>query len=143
MGNAEENIPTQFMMQAFSTNHGVDTMMSSYGVLPGYTKLLEMLHTSTKQNNTIHNSDEKTVGVHALMAEFTGESKYTNSLKKFCDHAVSGQTKSPGGMLHYAQWGSLRYAANAAFICLQASDLVDGKSATYTDLAQSQMDYIL
>merc|ERR1712015_155358 len=33
--------------------------------------------------------DDKTVGVHALMAEFTGESKYTNSLKKFCDHAVS------------------------------------------------------
>ena len=63
--------------------------------------------------------DDKTVGVHALMAEFTGEKKYTDSLKKFCDHAVSGQTKSPGGMFHYAQWGSLRYAANAAFICLQ------------------------
>ena len=25
----------------------------------------------------------------------------------------------------------------------QAADLVDGKSATYTDLAQGQMDYIL
>jgi len=87
--------------------------------------------------------DDKTVGVHALMAEFTGESKYTNSLKKFCDHAVSGQTRSPGGMLHYMQWGSLRYAANAAFICLQAADLVDGKSATYTDLAQGQMNYML
>ena len=63
--------------------------------------------------------DDKTVGVHALMAEFTGEKKYTDSLKKFCDHAINGQTKSPGGMLHYMQWGSLRYAANAAFICLQ------------------------
>ena len=63
--------------------------------------------------------DDKTVGVHALMAEFTGEKKYTDSLKKFCDHAINDQTKSPGGMLHYMQWGSLRYAANAAFICLQ------------------------
>ena len=63
--------------------------------------------------------DDKTVGVHALMAEFTGEKKYTDSLAKFCDHAINGQTKSPGGMLHYMQWGSLRYAANAAFICLQ------------------------
>ena len=63
--------------------------------------------------------DDKTVGVHALMAEFTGDKKYTDSLKKFCDHAINGQTKSPGGMLHYMQWGSLRYAANAAFICLQ------------------------
>ena len=26
---------------------------------------------------------------------------------------------------------------------VQAADLVDGKSATYTDLAQGQMDYIL
>ena len=26
---------------------------------------------------------------------------------------------------------------------LQAADLVDGKSAIYTDLAQGQMDYIL
>ena len=26
---------------------------------------------------------------------------------------------------------------------LQAADLVDGKSKTYTDLAQGQMDYIL
>ena len=63
------------------------------------------------------------------MAEFTGEKKYTDSLKKFCDHAINGQTKSPGGMLHYMQWGSLRYAANAAFICLQVwkdlSDLSD------------------
>ena len=116
--------------------------------------------------------DDKTVGVHALMAEFTGEKKYTDALKKFCDHAVSGQTRSPGGMLHYSSWGSLRYAANTAFICLQvrmklwyknccfphqspnhmnsyfslrlqAADLVDGQSATYTDLAQGQMDYIL
>ena len=63
--------------------------------------------------------DDKTVGVHALMAEFTGDKKYTDSLKKFCDNAVSGQTRSPGGMLHYAEWGSLRYASNAAFICLQ------------------------
>ena len=36
---------------------GVDIMMSSYGVLPGCTKPPEMLPTSTKQNNTIRNSD--------------------------------------------------------------------------------------
>ena len=65
--------------------------------------------------------DDKTVGVHALLAEATGEAKYTDSLEKFCDHAVSGQQRSPGGMLYYMQWGSLRYAANAAFICLQVN----------------------
>merc|ERR1712080_552337 len=40
-------------------------------------------------------------------------------------------------------WGSLRYASNAAFICLQAADLIAGKETTYTDLAQGQMNYIL
>ena len=63
--------------------------------------------------------DEKSTGVHALMAEFTGEKVYKDSLKKYCDHALNGQTRSPGGLIHYAQWGSLRYAANTAFICLQ------------------------
>ena len=68
--------------------------------------------------------DDKTVGVHALMAEMTGDSVYKDSLKKFCDHAANGQQKSPGGMLYYAEWGSLRYASNAAFICLQVKKLI-------------------
>ena len=63
--------------------------------------------------------DDKTVGVHALMAELTGEQVYKGSLEQFCDHAVNGQTKSPGGEIHYMRWGSLRYASNAAFVCLQ------------------------
>ena len=67
--------------------------------------------------------DDKTVGVHALMAEMTGDAVYKDSLKKFCDHAASGQEKSPGGMLYYAEWGSLRYASNAAFICLQVTKM--------------------
>jgi endoglucanase len=87
--------------------------------------------------------DNKAVGVQALLAELDGGSAYKNSLKTFCDKAVSGQTRSPGGELHYFQWGSLRYASNAAFICLQAADLVAGKKDTYTDLAEGQMDYIL
>ena len=68
--------------------------------------------------------DDKTVGVHALMAEMTGGDVYKNSLKKFCDHANNGQEKSPGGMLYYAEWGSLRYASNAAFICLQVTKMI-------------------
>ena len=65
--------------------------------------------------------DDKTVGVHALMSELTGDAVYKDSLAKFCDHAMNGQQKSPGGMLYYMEWGSLRYAANAAFICLQVT----------------------
>ena len=67
--------------------------------------------------------DDKNVGIHVLMAELTGESVYKEPLKQFCDHAVSGQQKSPQGMLYYYQWGSLRYASNAAFICLKVKNL--------------------
>ena len=63
--------------------------------------------------------DDKIVGVHVLMAELTGENTYKQPLQSFCDNAVSGQTRSPNGMLFYYQWGSLRYASNAAFICLK------------------------
>ena len=66
--------------------------------------------------------DDKNVGVHVLMAELTGEATYKNPLKSFCDNAVSGQTRSPQGMLFYYQWGSLRYASNAAFICLKVNN---------------------
>ena len=64
--------------------------------------------------------DDKAVGVQVLMAEaFPSEQKYQNAIKGYCDNAVSGQTRSPQGQLFYAQWGSLRYASNAVFICLQ------------------------
>merc|ERR1711963_684628 len=55
--HAEENTLTPFMTQASSINHGVDTMMNSFGELLGYTKLQEMLLTSTRQNNTTINLD--------------------------------------------------------------------------------------
>ena len=35
-----------------SSGHGMDIMMSSFGVLLGYTKPQEMFHTSTRQRNT-------------------------------------------------------------------------------------------
>merc|ERR1712142_487439 len=41
------------------------------------------------------------------------------------------------------QWGSLRYASNAALVCLQAAELIPSKSEAYTKMAQEQMDYIL
>ena len=61
-----------------------------------------------------------------------------------CQYYVDHQ-RSPQGRTHYLQWGSLRYAANAAFICLQASDLTKdkGKSETFRKYALGQMEYML
>ena len=72
--NVEENIPIPYMMPASSTSkkistdekylsrqtshffeilgHGMDIMMNLFGELLGYTKQLEMLHTSTRPRNT-------------------------------------------------------------------------------------------
>ena len=72
--NVEENIPIPYMMPASSTSkklstsgkclsrqishvfeilgHGMDIMMNLFGELLGYTKQLEMLHTSTRPTNT-------------------------------------------------------------------------------------------
>jgi len=78
------------------------------------------------------------------MAEaFPSEQKYQNAIKGYCDNAVSGQTRSPQGQLFYAQWGSLRYASNAVFICLQAADIMADRTEAYTTLAEGQMEYIL
>ena len=65
--------------------------------------------------------DNKKIGVHTLMAELTGDQIYKDSVQGFCDYAVSGQSRSPGGMLFYDGWGSLRYASNVAFICLKVN----------------------
>ena len=63
--------------------------------------------------------DDKNLGNHALLAELTDEPLYKRPLQEFCDQAINGQTTSPGGEKHYTSWGSLRYASNAAFVCLQ------------------------
>lgn len=91
--------------------------------------------------------DNKKVGVYALMAEaLPNEAKYQVSLKNFCDSLMNGVQKSPKGQLWFgqmSQWGSLRYASNAAFVCLQAAELIPSKDKAYTNIAKEQMDYIL
>jgi len=87
--------------------------------------------------------DDKAVGCSALLAELTGKSTYVNALKAHCDDATTRQTSSGGEVWWDYPWGSLRYAANSALICLQAADLVDGKSETYTKFAEDQMAYSL
>jgi len=88
--------------------------------------------------------DDKSASIQVLMYEATGESQYKASLETFCDKAVSGTTMSPQGQLwENIGWGSLRYSANVAFVCLQAAQIVPTKEQAYTNLAISQMDYIM
>ena len=66
--------------------------------------------------------DDKAVGCSALLAELTnGKSIYVNALKAHCDDATTRQTSAGGEVWWDYPWGSLRYAANSALICLQVN----------------------
>ena len=54
-----------------------------------------------------------------------------------CSYFVNYQ-QSPMGRTHYLKWGSLRYASNTAFICLQASEITKDE-----DQARKFLSYAL
>ena len=58
------------------------------------------------------------VGAKVLLAQATGSAEDLESVREICQGYLN-QPKSPKGRSHFMKWGSLRYASNAAFICLQ------------------------
>ena len=87
--------------------------------------------------------DDKGPGVMALLAMVTGDSRYLTDLKAYCDDMVDSRPRSPGGMVFISRWGSLRHAANAAFICLTAARIGADGGEKYTEFAEQQLNYIL
>ena len=71
--------------------------------------------------------DDKAVGCSALLAEITGDSTYVNAIKPHCDDATTRHKSSGGEVWWDYPWGSLRYAANSAFICLVVRFLISKK----------------
>ena len=97
-----------------------------------------------------HAWDDKTYGSYVLLAELTGKAQYRTDAERWLDFwtvGVNGERVrySPGGLALLDQWGSLRYAANTAFIALVYSDwLTDAtKKARYHDFAVRQINYAL
>lgn len=94
--------------------------------------------------------DNKFYGAACLLANLTNGAKYKSALEKNLDWwcGIGGEsiTYSPKGLAWLDSWGSLRYAANAAFL---AGSYVDGgncpasKTAAYTKLLETQIDYAL
>lgn len=93
--------------------------------------------------------DDKKVGVQLLLAELTNGKQYKDAVQEFCNYCLpTGKAKhTPKGLLYVpvSNWGSLRYAANAAFICSLTAELdIDKKlSNSYRLFAMGQIDYIL
>ena len=86
--------------------------------------------------------DSKHVGAQLLLYEATLDTKYSSLVIQFCDWLLSGAQRTPQGLLFLQPWGSLRHAANAAFICLRAAEA--GLSPTsYRALAKQQINLML
>ena len=86
--------------------------------------------------------DSKHVGAQLLLYEATSDPQYSTLVSQFCDWLVSSAPRTPQGQLFLQPWGSLRHAANAAFICLRAAEA--GLSPTsYRTLAKQQINLML
>ena len=96
-----------------------------------------------------HAWDDKSYGATVLLAELTGKSIYKTTAEDWLNYWTVGNSAgakvayTPSGLAWLDQWGSLRYAANTAFLALIYADKVRDIGTRYHDFAKSQIDYIL
>ncbi|KAL3861005.1 hypothetical protein ACJMK2_007098 [Sinanodonta woodiana] len=86
--------------------------------------------------------DEKLPVVQLLLYQATGKQMYAESIENYLRTWRNDVTKTPGGLAWISQWGSLRYAANTAFVAMMAADLGLNPSIN-RQFAKSQIDYML
>jgi hypothetical protein len=111
--------------------------------------------TSFKPYKWTHAWDDKSFGSYVLLSKLTTDPQYRTDAQRWLDYWTVGTTAngslervrySPGGQAVLDQWGSLRYAANTAFIALVYADLLGSSSSLYPryhDFAKRQIDYDL
>jgi len=98
--------------------------------------------------------DEKSYGAYILLAQLTGESKYRADVEHWLDYWTTGYNGqkifyTPGGLAWLDGWGSLRYAANTAFLAglyadwLEANFGSDERVSRYQAFAVDQINYML
>lgn len=100
------------------------------------------------------NWDDKSYGSRVLLAKLTNNATYRQGVEQWLDYwtvGASGQRVkyTPGGLAWLDQWGSLRYAANTAFVALIYSDWLRTTvgdpvlAMRYHDFAVNQINYML
>ncbi len=97
-----------------------------------------------------HAWDDKSYGTYVLLAKLTGKEKYIQDAERWLDYWTEGYNGekinyTPGGLAWLDQWGSLRYAANTAFLAFIYGDEVkdSDKKEKYHSFAEAQINYIL
>jgi endoglucanase len=115
-----------------------------------YDKLGTEPQTTTHSYKWTISWDNKQFGAYVLLADLTGKQKYIDDANRWLDWwtvGVNGEKVrySPGGEAVLDSWGSLRYAANTAFVALVYSDKTPDtvRKARYHDFAARQIDYAL
>ncbi|NLT53420.1 MAG: endoglucanase, partial [Actinomycetales bacterium] len=94
--------------------------------------------------------EDKSYATYTMLAKITGKQQYMTDANRWLDYWTTGYngqriTYSPGGQAWLDTWGSLRYAANTAFVALYYSDWLTDSTlkARYHDFAKRQIDYAL
>ncbi len=97
-----------------------------------------------------HSWDDKSYGSYVLLARITGKDKYIQDVERWLDYWTDGYkgeriVYTPGGLAALDEWGSLRYAANTAFLSLIYGDWIPdlAKKEKYSTFAERQINYIL
>jgi hypothetical protein len=101
-----------------------------------------------------HSWDDKSYGAGVLLAQLTRAPEYRADTERWLDYWTSGFESqrvryTPGGLAWLDQWGSLRYAANTAFLAfvysdwLQSQNLDLPRATRYLAFAERQINYIL
>ena len=92
------------------------------------------------------NWDDASYATAVLLAQQTGSNAIKQQVEGWLNNWVSGGdgvSITAGGLRWVSQWGSLRYAANTAFLADVYAASVSDPNGAYTGLAQSTIDYIL
>ena len=99
-----------------------------------YANLSNQPQTSLKSYKWTHAWDDKSYGSYVLLAKLTGQPQYHQDAQRWLNWWTVGGTAhgadgtrvnySPGGQAVLDQWGSLRYAANTAFLALVYADAI-------------------
>ena len=120
-----------------------------------YANLSSQTGQTVKSYKWTHAWDDKSYGCYVLLAKLTGRTQYHEDAQRWLNWWTVGGTAfgadgtgvrySPGGQAVLDQWGSLRYAANTAFVAFVYSDgLTDpALKARYHDFAVRQINYAL